>query len=94
MSEENTFPKKYKTKLPTTFEEECESASEEDLRKKIVQCEGHIYSLDKDKDEDSKLNSAKELVKELSEPYAEAKGIETAKIKFLCYVLESRGVRI
>jgi hypothetical protein len=53
-----------------------------------------LYEIEKEKEEDSKLKEARKMVKEMADPYAESKLNETAKIKFLCYVLEGRGSKI
>jgi len=89
-----TFPEKwYKviTGLPE-FKDTADAASEEDLKKIIVTCEGNIYTIDQEKDGDIKLNGAKELVKEYSEPYRDALKVQTAKIKYALFLLEGKGV--
>ena len=87
-----SFPAKYLKKLPETFVETAESMKEEDIRKQIVQCEGNISTVEKAKEDDEKLNGAKSLVKDLAAPYNETKACENAKIRYLIYVLEGRGV--
>jgi len=88
------FPAKFKKKLPTGFEDDVSSMKDDELKAKILECESHIYSIDKSQDEDTKLNGARELVKEMSQPYKEAKGVETAKIKFLLFSLAFRGNKL
>src|SRR5574338_1178894 len=89
-----TFPEKWWKvilSLPE-FKDTADAASVEDLKKTIVECEGNIYTIDQEKDEDIKLTSAKELVKELSEPYRDAIKAQTAKIKYALFLLEGKGV--
>jgi len=89
-----TFPEKwYKViaSLPE-FKDTADAASEEELKKMIVTCEGNIYTIDQEKDNDTKLTSAKELVKEYSEPYRDALKVQTAKIKYALFLLEGKGV--
>ncbi len=88
------FPKKFANKLPPGFEDAANSMSNEDLKKKIVECEGHIYKLERAKSEDAALSKAKEEVKEISLPYSEGRASENAKIKFCMYLLEGRGQEI
>ncbi len=91
--EQSNFPEKWNKiikDLPE-FKEIADSASQEDLKKIIVSCEGNIYTIDREKSNDSKLNSAKELAKEYAAPYRDAVKVQTAKIKYALYLLENRG---
>jgi hypothetical protein len=94
MSEEIMFPEKFKKKLPTGFMEEADAMDNDDLKKVIFQSESNIYSIEKDKENDHKLNGAKEIAKELSAPYRDAKSSQTAKIKYALFLLEGRGVSL
>lgn len=88
-----TFPEKYAKvidKLPE-FKDTADAASVEDLKKIIVTCEGNIYTIEQEKANDTKLNGAKELVKEYSEPYRDANKVQTAKIKYALFLLEGKG---
>ena len=98
MSNKNTvltsLPKKWDDmikKMPD-FKDEADAASEEELRKIIVACEGNIFTVNKEQDADVKLGAAKEMVKELSASYREAKKVQTAKIQYALLCLESKGV--
>lgn len=89
-----SFPEKWSkviAQLPE-FKDTAEAASVDDLKKIIVTCEGNIYTIDQEKDADVKLNGAKELVKEYSEPYRDALKVQTAKIKYALFLLEGKGV--
>lgn len=88
------FPDKWAKVLKDLpeFKETAEAASEEDLKKIVVECEGNIYSIEKDKADNTKLNAAKELVKDYSQPYRDAIKTQTAKIKYALFLLESKGV--
>lgn len=74
------------------FKDIADAASEEDLKKIIVESEGNIWTIEKDKDENAKLTAAKELVKEFSEPYRDAIKVQTAKVKYALFLLEGKGV--
>lgn len=88
-----TFPEKWAKVLKDLpeFKENADAASTEDLKKIIVTSEGNIYTIDKEKDDDTKLNAAKELVKEYSAPYRDAVKVQTAKIKYALFLLEGKG---
>jgi hypothetical protein len=78
-------------KMPE-FKDTADAASEEDLKKIIVECEGNLYTVDKEIEADGKLAGAKEIVKELSEPYKDAKKAQQAKIQYALFLLEGKGV--
>jgi hypothetical protein len=80
-------------KMPE-FKDTADAASVEDLKKIIVECEGNIYTIEKNMGEDSKLAGAKEVVKELSEPYRDAKKTQQAKIQYALFLLESKGAEL
>jgi|SRR5579885_751515 len=93
MSDQNNiFPQKYSKQLPTGFEEVAQSMKNEDLQDLIYKCEANIYTIEQAKENDANLQKAKEQVKEYSEPYADAKKVQTAKIKYVLFVLQERGV--
>lgn len=89
-----TFPEKWAKVLKELpeFKDTADAASTDDLKKIIVTSEGNIYTIDKEKEEDNKLNAAKELVKEYSAPYRDAVKVQTAKIKYALFLLEGKGV--
>lgn len=78
-------------KMPE-FKDAADAASEADLKKIIVEAEGNLYTVDKEIEADGKLAGAKEIVKELSEPYKDAKKAQQAKIQYALFLLEGKGV--
>lgn len=89
------FPNKYyKLIKDTPALEEIEGLSPEELKAKIVSCEEKIYSIEKAKEADEKLNSAKALVKEYAAAYNEASAYEKAKVKYCIFVMEQRGYEL
>lgn len=91
-----TFPDKWHKvieKLPE-FKDTADAASIDELKKIIVTCEGNIYTIEADKAADEKLNAAKALVKDYSEPHRDAIKAQTAKIKYAVFLLEGKGVEI
>lgn len=93
-NEESFFPKKLLDKLPEGFVEGMESADTEELKKKIIESESHLYEIDKEKDNDMNLKKAREEVKNIALPYRDARNTAAAKIKYCMYVLKGRGVNV
>lgn len=91
---QNAFPEKWNKVLKDLpeFKEKADASSTDELKKIIVECEGNIYTVDKEKDNDQKLNAAKEMVKEYAAPYRDAIKVQTAKIKYALFLLENNGV--
>ena len=91
-----TFPEKWAKVLKDLpeFKESAEAASSDELKKIILTCEGNIYTIDKEKTADHKLNGAKELVKEYTAPYRDALKVQTAKIKYALFLLEGKGTEL
>ncbi len=88
----NAFPEKWSKKLPAGFQDEAGALDEAGLKKIIVECEGNLYTIDKEKEADVKLAGAKEIVKDIAGGYREASGAQSAKIKFCLFLLDGRGV--
>jgi hypothetical protein len=76
------------------FKDTADAADVVELKKIIIESEGNISNIEKEKDEDSKLNAAKEIIKEISAPYRDAIKIQTAKIKYALFLLEGKGESI
>lgn len=89
-----SLPKKWDDlikKMPE-FKDTADAASVDELKKIIVECEGNIYTLNNEQDADDKLTAAKEVAKDLSAPYRDAKKTQQAKIQYALLCLESKGV--
>lgn len=89
-----SLPKKWDNilkKMPE-FKEQADAASVEELKKIIVDCEGNIFTTNKEEEADVKLSAAKEMVKTLSEPHKEARKYQQAKIQYALLCLENAGV--
>ena len=91
---ESTFPQRYLKKLPPDFIEAIEQMDSEDVKKRILTIEQHLYEIENSKLSDTKLQQAKEVVKDLNSVYSAPKNEENAKLKYCLYVLETRGVNI
>lgn len=90
------FPSKFMKKIKDIpdFLDGINAMDTEEIKKKILETEGHLYETDNAKEADTELISAKEKVKEFSAPYRDTKSIETAKLRYCIYILESRGVSL
>jgi hypothetical protein len=86
------FPTKYEKKLPTGFKEDADSFDDERLKSTVLESESNIVTIDREMQQDAKLQGAKDLVKDLASSYRDAKSAQTAKIKYCLHLLESRGV--
>jgi hypothetical protein len=97
MSNDQTeFPAKWSKVLKDLpeFKDIAEAASAEELKKMIVMYEGNIYNIENEKQNDAKLNAARELVKEHSAPYRDAIKTQTAKVKYCLFLLEGKGTEL
>jgi hypothetical protein len=86
------FPEKLLKKLPTGVAEDFEKLNELELKSQIITAEKNIYTINQEQENDQKLNGAKEIAKELSAPYKDAKSAQSAKIQYALYLLEGKGV--
>jgi len=89
-----SLPKKWDDlikKMPE-FKDTADAADEAGLKKIIVEAEGNIYTVSKEEEADTKLGAAREMVKEMSAPYRDAKKHQQAKIQYALLCLESKGV--
>jgi len=85
------FPKKWEKHLPTGFSDTVNTMDDDEMHSIIITCEKTIHSTEKEMDNDSKLNGAKDLVKDFSQSYRDVINAQKAKIKYIIYTLESRG---
>lgn len=79
-------------KLPTGFTDIVDGAKDNDLKSMIFECECNLYTIQEAKEGDEKLTKAKDEVKELAEPYKDARTVQNAKITYILHTLEGRGV--
>lgn len=93
---DNKFPEKFMKKIKDIpdFLDGINSMDTEEIKKKILKTEGAIYEIDNAKEADKELSDCKEKVKEFNKPYRESKGIESAKLQYCLYILESRGINL
>lgn len=88
------FPKKHLKRLSEEFVDATSQLDTEEIKKRILECEGHLLSVENALLADEELLKAKEHAKELSMPYKETKNVEQSKIRYCLYVLEGRGISL
>lgn len=95
-NKEKTFPVKYMKKIVEIpdFVDGTNSLDTDEIKKKILETEGNLYEIDNAKEEDDELMKAKEKAKEFAQPYRDSKALETAKLKYFLYILETRGINL
>lgn len=76
------------------FKEMADAASTDELKKMIVTAEGNIFDIEKAKEKDAELQSAREKSRGLAAPYNDAKNAQTAKIKYILFLLDEKGVDV
>lgn len=93
--------KKWAKLLSAEWMTTAESYSTDEIKKKIVQWEQAISSFEKDMEADMALNvlkermtEIKEEIKEKSEVYTKSCAETQAQIKYVVYLLDSRGVSV
>lgn len=82
--------KKWEKILSETFVSNNINLSEEEAKTKLIDAQFQAKSILNDKEDDSQLNAAKEIVKDLNAGYNSALAVEKAKIEFLLEVIEKR----
>ena len=87
-----SFPSKLMKLLPDGFEDTVNTLSTDDIKKTMVECERSVGEVEKEQENDVKLSAAKELCKELGGAYRDTLKMYRAKIKFLVYTMDQRGV--
>lgn len=78
-------------KLPTGFVDDVAGYSPAQLKEVVIQSETNIRETENTRDNDEKLQGAKELVKDFSGPYKEAIAAQRAKIKYVLHLLDEKG---
>lgn len=91
---DSQFPKKHLKNLEESFIDATASMDTEEIKKRILECEGHLLSIEKFLADDDELVKAKEHAKELAAPHKESKNKEQSKIRYCLYILESRGISL
>ena len=83
--------KKIIAKLPVGYAEEAAGMDGDALRAEIIRAETSIRETEREMGADEKLQGAREIVKDLSRGYNDAKRAQRAKIAYSLHLLEERG---
>jgi hypothetical protein len=83
--------RKAKDLVSDEFKNAIASAPDDELKSKIVNLSKNEEDVLKTRFEDSQLNDAKELAKELNAPYAESLKEIKARRRYVLKVLQERG---
>jgi predicted hydrolase (HD superfamily) len=83
--------KKIIAKLPTGYAEDAAGMNGDQLRAEVMRAETSLRWIAQEMKADEKLVGARELLKDLSGGYHEAKKAQRAKIDYSLHVLEERG---
>jgi hypothetical protein len=83
--------KKIVAKLPAGFVEDAAGMDGNQLRSEIIRAETALREVEKEMKADEKLAGAKEILKDLSGSYSEAKRAQRAKIAYTLHLLDERG---
>lgn len=83
--------KKIIAKLPVGYAEDAAGMNGDQLRAEIIRAETSLKWVQQEMKADEKLTGARELMKDLSAAYNEAKKAQRAKIDYSLHVLEERG---
>lgn len=83
--------KKVIGKLPTGFADDAAAMSADELRQCIVDATANIERIKGEQAADEKLTGAKELVKDYSAGYREARVAQEAKVSYCHHLLAERG---
>lgn len=78
-------------KLPTGYAEDAAGMNGDQLRAEVLRAETSLRWIGQEMKADEKLTGARELVKDLSAGYNEARKAQRAKIDYALHVLEERG---
>jgi len=79
-------------KLPVGFKEEADAMGETSLRNVIVDSTNNIRNIEIELETNSKYLALKDAVKEITEPFNEAKKTQSAKIKYCVKLLKEKGI--
>jgi hypothetical protein len=82
--------KKWEKILSDTYVSTNLNLSEEEATAKLIEAQFAIKQIGQEKEDDTQLSSAKEIVKELGAGYSAASKHEKAKVEFLLEIIEGR----
>lgn len=78
-------------KLPSGYVDDAAGWDEKKLRDEIVKADAQTAETEREMKNDEKLTGAKDLVKDLSGAYNDAKKAQRAKVAYCLHLLAERG---
>lgn len=88
------FPEKWAQHLTETFVSKAEAMDKNEMDTYVVECEMTIDATQRDVADDAKIQDLKEQLKYLREGYKGVLDKSQAEIKFLLYLMNSRGYNV
>jgi len=88
------FPEKWAQHLTETFVSKAEAMDKADMDQYVVECEMTIDATQRDAADDAKIQDLKEQLKYLREGYKGVLNKSQAEIKFLLYLMNTRGYNV
>lgn len=85
------FPKKYQKYLGE-FEDKANSMNTKELEQELVQAERAMNAIEKDIENDPKIQAAKAELEDYSKDYKDLLKQHKAIIKYVVFLLDERGV--
>jgi hypothetical protein len=88
------FPEKEWNKLPDAWRSSADSKQTDELEKDLIKAVRSMTHTSADLRNDSKILSIQEQLKELKSMYTEVIALESAKIKYIIYLFNTRGIPV
>lgn len=88
------FEEKYAKLVPEHWVPIAEKMERDEMEKCIVECEMLIEHTEKEVSDDAKIQQLKEDLKYLREGYKDVIDAQRAKIKFMLYLMNTRGYNV
>lgn len=79
-------------KLPPGYVDDVQALTVDEIKSRIIQVEKDLERIDTEREDDDKLQGAKELAKELAAPYRDATNAAKAKIKYLLHTMREKEI--
>lgn len=87
------FPKKW-LKYLGEFADTAESMSKEELEQELIKSERALNGIEKDMEDDAKLQAAKQEATDLAKEYTDMIKSLKATIKYILFIFDERGISV
>lgn len=89
---EERLKKEFKKYLSDPWKDGVETFSTDELEKEIIRAQKSIEESERDRDNDAKLESLKQQLRDAMAMYKDAIKLERLKIAFIIYIMKERGL--